>query len=55
MLDGLGIETGVDLRALVAASAFIESRIGHPLPSRYYRASRTQADEKLRLKQEKRE
>jgi hydroxymethylglutaryl-CoA lyase len=38
MLDGLGIETGVDLPALVDASAFIESRIGHRLPSRYYRA-----------------
>jgi hydroxymethylglutaryl-CoA lyase len=38
MLDGLGIETGVDLQALVAASAFVESRIGHQLPSRYYRS-----------------
>ncbi len=41
MLDGLGIETGVTLEALVAASAFIESRIGHRLPSRYYRAVRS--------------
>jgi hydroxymethylglutaryl-CoA lyase len=40
MLDGLGIETGVNLGALVDASAFIESRIGHGLPSRYYRAVR---------------
>jgi hydroxymethylglutaryl-CoA lyase len=38
MLHGLGIATGVDLRAVVAASAFIESRIGHSLPSRYYTA-----------------
>jgi hydroxymethylglutaryl-CoA lyase len=38
MLHGLGIDTGVDLSALVAASKFIESRVGHPLPSRYYRA-----------------
>jgi hydroxymethylglutaryl-CoA lyase len=38
MLDGLGIETGVDLGALVEASAFIEPRVGHTLPSRYYRA-----------------
>ena len=38
MLDGLGIATGVDLAALVEASAFIESRVGHRLPSRYYRA-----------------
>ena len=38
MLDGLGIETGVDLDALVEASRFIESRVGHALPSRYYQA-----------------
>ena len=39
MLDGLGIGTGVDLPALMAASRFIESRIGHPLPSRVFRAA----------------
>lgn len=39
MLDGLGIETGIRLPALVEASRFIEARVGHPLPSRYYRAS----------------
>jgi hydroxymethylglutaryl-CoA lyase len=39
MLDGLGIETHVDLNAVIAASQFIEPRIGHPLPSRYYRAA----------------
>ena len=38
MLDGLGIGTGVDLEALVRASRFIEPFVGHPLPSRYYRA-----------------
>jgi hydroxymethylglutaryl-CoA lyase len=38
MLDGLGIETGVHLGTLIQASAFIESRVGHALPSRYYRA-----------------
>ncbi|MGH9308612.1 MAG: hydroxymethylglutaryl-CoA lyase [Vicinamibacterales bacterium] len=38
MLNGLEVETGVDLAALVSASAFIEGRVGHPLPSRYYRA-----------------
>jgi hydroxymethylglutaryl-CoA lyase len=38
MLNGLGVATGVDLEALVDASTFIESRIGHRLPSRYYRA-----------------
>ncbi len=40
MLDGLGIETGVNLDALVQSSAFVETRIGHRLPSRYYRAVR---------------
>jgi hydroxymethylglutaryl-CoA lyase len=40
MLTAMGIETGIDLPALLEASSFIESRIGHPLPSRYYRASR---------------
>jgi hydroxymethylglutaryl-CoA lyase len=40
MLDGLGVDTGVDLRGLLEASSFIESRIGHPLPSRYYQASK---------------
>ena len=41
VLDGLGIETGVDLAALVEASAFMEGRIGHTLPSRYANAVRT--------------
>ena len=40
MLDGLGIETGVNLDALVEASRFMEPRVGHPLPSRYYQAVR---------------
>ena len=40
MLDGLGIETGVDLQALTEASTFIEPRLGHPLPSRYLQAER---------------
>jgi len=40
MLSGLEIETGIDLDALLAASAFIEPHVGHPLPSRYYRATR---------------
>ena len=39
LLNGLGIETGIDLNALVQASTFIEPKIGHPLPSRYYRAT----------------
>jgi len=39
-LDGLGVATAIDLSALTAASAFIEEKVGHALPSRYYRASR---------------
>jgi hydroxymethylglutaryl-CoA lyase len=39
MLNGLGIDTGIDLSALVQASAFIEPLVGHPLLSRYYRAA----------------
>ena len=38
MLDGLGISTGVSLDALVQASTFIESRVGHRLSSRYFQA-----------------
>jgi hydroxymethylglutaryl-CoA lyase len=40
MLDGLGIVTGVSLRGLVEASTFIASRLDHPLPSRYFHATR---------------
>ena len=39
VLNGLGIETGIDLNAILQASAFIEPRVGHPLVSRYYRAA----------------
>jgi hydroxymethylglutaryl-CoA lyase len=39
LLDGLGIATGVDLSKLLEASRFIEPLVGHPLPSRYYRAT----------------
>jgi hydroxymethylglutaryl-CoA lyase len=38
MLDGLGIETGVSLAGVSAASAFIAAKIDHPLPSRYAQA-----------------
>ena len=41
MLDGLGIETGVSLEGVSAASAFIQTKIDHPLPSRYAQAVRT--------------
>jgi isopropylmalate/homocitrate/citramalate synthase len=42
MLDGLGAETGVLLPAVSEASAFIESRLDHQLPSRYYQAAASQ-------------
>ena len=38
MLDGLGVDTGVSLPVLSVASAFIASRLDHPLPSRYAQA-----------------
>ena len=40
MLDGLGIETGVRLPAVIEASSFIEGRLDHELPSRVYQAAR---------------
>jgi hydroxymethylglutaryl-CoA lyase len=39
MLDGMGIETGVSLTALGDATAFIGSKIDHPLPSKYAQAA----------------
>ena len=44
MLDGLGIETGISLDGVVAASRYVEALVGHPLPSRYYRAAAARAD-----------
>ncbi|MCC6179986.1 MAG: hydroxymethylglutaryl-CoA lyase [Chloroflexi bacterium] len=40
MLEGLGIETGVSLDAVVAASTFIGEKVGHPLTSKVYQACR---------------
>jgi hydroxymethylglutaryl-CoA lyase len=40
MLDGLGIETGVSLDKVLAASRLIEPKLGHALASRYAAASR---------------
>jgi hydroxymethylglutaryl-CoA lyase len=37
-LDGLGIETGVDLDALVATSVWMAGRLGRPSPSRVVKA-----------------
>ena len=38
MLDGMGIETGVDVAAVAAASRSLEARLGRVLPSRWLRA-----------------
>ena len=37
-LDGLGIETGVDLEALVATSVWMAGQLGRPSPSRVVKA-----------------
>lgn len=39
MLDGLGIQTGVDIAKVAAASRFIEARLDHRLPSRYLQSA----------------
>jgi len=39
MLDGLGVATGVRLDGIIEASRAIEPLVGHPLPSRMYRAA----------------
>lgn len=39
MLDGMGIETGVDPNKLWAAACFIQEKVGRPLPSHYMQAS----------------
>ena len=38
MLDGLGIQTGVDIDVVARASTLIGSKLDHPLPSRYLAA-----------------
>ncbi|MCG8919383.1 hydroxymethylglutaryl-CoA lyase [Actinokineospora sp. PR83] len=40
MLDGLGVQTGVDLDALVDTSAWMAERLGRPSPSRVVQALR---------------
>jgi hydroxymethylglutaryl-CoA lyase len=39
MLDGLGIVTGVRLGGIIEASRAMEPQVGHPLPSRVFRAA----------------
>jgi len=48
MLDGLGIDTGVSLRGVVAASTFIASHVPVDLPSRYLRAEQAVSRRSLR-------
>ena len=43
MLNGMAIETGVSLTGLTRASAFIESKLDHRLPSRFAQAARSRA------------
>ena len=43
LLDGLGIATGCRLDGVAEASRAIEPRIGHPLPSRVFRAMQAAA------------
>ena len=43
MLNGIGIETGVDLDKVAAASRVIGTRLGRELPSRYLKATNKQA------------
>jgi hydroxymethylglutaryl-CoA lyase len=38
LLDGMGIESGVDLKRLVAASSIIGPFLDHPLPGKYLQA-----------------
>ncbi len=40
MLHGMGIETGIDLDALVDVALFVEQRLRKKLPGRYLRAAR---------------
>ena len=43
MLHGLGLARGIDIDAVMRASREVEIAIGHPLPSRYYRAAQAGA------------
>jgi hydroxymethylglutaryl-CoA lyase len=38
MLDAEGVETGVDLDALIAVAAWLEERLASPLPGLLHRA-----------------
>jgi hydroxymethylglutaryl-CoA lyase len=38
LLDGCGVQTGIDLDAVLTAAAVTERAVGHELPSNLYRA-----------------
>jgi hydroxymethylglutaryl-CoA lyase len=38
LLDGCGVDSGVDLDAMLVAAAVTEKAVGHELPSSLYRA-----------------
>ncbi len=38
MLHGEGVETGIDLDALIAVAEWLEGRLGRQLPGQLYRA-----------------
>lgn len=40
LLNGLGIESGVDLEGVLAASGAVEGLVGHALPSRVFQAAK---------------
>ncbi|MDR5695273.1 MAG: hydroxymethylglutaryl-CoA lyase [Armatimonadota bacterium] len=40
MLEGEGVETGIDVEKLIAVSRWLEEILGHPLPGQVYRAGR---------------
>lgn len=44
MLNGLGIETGVELDRVADSSRFIEGRLDHKLPSRYLQAPKLRTE-----------
>jgi hydroxymethylglutaryl-CoA lyase len=49
MLQGMGIDTGIDLDALVACSTKVAALVGHELPSKYLKAALGSAAKKTRV------
>jgi hydroxymethylglutaryl-CoA lyase len=47
MLHGMGIQTGVDQEKILAASQYIQGKIGKPLPSKSFQAASSQSGCKL--------